>query len=1424
MRTNVIRVHRGLLTLVKVKLEQPEGLSAYLHYPETEEFEEVNLNELIGSSQIAVIENKSFYAKLKRDEIPVNAADRLNVVYEDEAGSGDGADDDEYAGEDDDSDDSGGDGEQRAASGTIKETQRTKRPRESGQERLGNAKRTASTNSGGDEGVPRQNSHPLHPNGNGNAVHNTPAGARAAGAAAVTAGDPLADNDMAEAEAFKNSLMSALMHTFSGPPSTMIPTPGGGMIPTPGPAGAGGTAATAHTPLIMIPTPGGAHAGETSGSGRGAAGGSTRSERHGTLRSQNSLPTAGSAGNDEDVRSKVREQLASALQRARDELKAEGYTEALPEPVAVAADVETELYKLHDNSVSKDYKAKFRSLSFNLRDNANPELRARVLRGELPPPKLVTLGPAELARKELSEWRQKRQEEAAKMVFLDAETAAKFSTAAAAALAQSRIKSKEEDAPAAKPTASPERAAAAAISPELPPHARTAGDGATAASVASSSGFPLLGATLGGDASVAAAAAAAVVATATSSELGRRTSAQGIGTGAEGASDGAGGSGVSGSGLPAPLTTLPVGPASTLSPSKRTVLRAALPAAATAGDETPPRADQAGDAPYDPDSYDDPYDPETQHQGDDNMPKYNPFGSSGSSKPSAVPSIASLRAAPSSAAPTSSGPPERQTSLPSPIRSPPAAATGAASASTVVADLAPVIQRQMPGEGPLPDLPLDNVGDALWQGVMRVPGQSSDNLMVIEVAYLGGSGRLGPMLRCSELPSELLVKGQVKLARVEQFFEDLRRSRSRTITLALVRQLNPEVAAAAGFADAAAAAARCGGMAEFVAQHRTRTGLATPQSQLEAYLVTRGPLAARLLKTARVVCPAHQMGMLPEDIEEDQLLLAMVHPRTWEAPPHALIAPVLHHHHQPQQQPQPQPHAHKQLQQEPAVVFPTAEIDFNSLTAAAAAMGLLPPPATAPPPAAPATIDPRLRGPAGPEGVHPMQPPPVVAAAPTAPPPSDTGGGLALDVGALNELAEVLGLAGGAGGKAAAPPVPPEANPPPAVIVEAPGGGAASTQLVTMVMQNPDGTLAIVAVPQGAPPPTASPPSVPAAPPPPQAVLLPPPGPLGQPPIALPCPVPGQPPPPPGSQQGPHPHHEHPPQYLPPGTARPPGPGGPYGEPPPPQVHDHYPGGHGPPPPGRYGGPPPPPPSGPSQGPPGGPAPPPFVDPRAGPPPPPHHGYNPPPHPQDPYYAGQPPPPHHHHHNYQPPPPGHGGSEPGPPPPYGPPRDGPEGRPPPYYPPPREGHDGRGPGGYDDPYYPRGGGGGPPGPHDGPYPPYRGGPPGRGGPPRGEWAAEHGRWGGRRGGGSGGRGRGPQEEGRGGYGYEGYNDRGGRPHDGGGYRGRGRGGGGGRDHGDWAGGERREWEGGRGGDRGGEWGFRERGRGAYGRPDMHHHR
>ncbi|KXZ54341.1 hypothetical protein GPECTOR_5g423 [Gonium pectorale] len=1052
-------------------------------------------------------------------------------------------------------------------------------------------------------------------------------GAGANGSAAA------ADSDMAEAEAFRNSLINALMHSFSGPGPAggMIPTPGGAMIPTPG---SGGT--------IMIPTPGGA--GEPPGSARGP--GSGRGERSSSLKHQGSLTNAG----DEEVRSKVREQLVGPLQKAMDELKAEGYTEALPAPAAVAAEVELELFRLHGNSVSKDYKAKFRSLAFNLKDTGNPELRARVLRGELAPSTLVTLGPAELARKELSAWRQKRQEEAAKMVFLDAETAAKFSTAAAAALAQSRIRGKDEEGPNAKPATSPEHDLAAA--------AKAVNDAAAAADAAAV-------AAANGNEGAAPAAAGDGSHRRVSSGLPRMDS--GVGSHGTASASGATGEGAGVDLLQRPsVTSIPGGPngggsaatalpaaaavapaaAPAPSPVKRTVLRAALPAAPVAGDETPPRADQEGDVPYDPERYDEPYDPEQQMPDEGDVPKYEPIDPAAAG----APSVASLRAAPAAVLPVDA---ERQGSLPSPVRSPPAA-----SAASVVADLVPVVSRQQAGEGPLSELPPDNVGEPLWTGVLRVPGPTGELVAAVEVSYLGGSGRLGPMLRCGEPAGELLVKGQVKLSRVEQFFEELRRSRSRTITLALVRQLAGPQAAAVGLSEAAAAAEACGGLAEFAAQHRSRTGLATPGSGLEAYLVARGGLAARLLKTARAVCLSHQLALLPGDIGEDQVLLAMVHPRAWEPAPHMMATAM---------NPQPQHHQHGHHHQGGD---PTSG---------------LPSPAGAAPLGGP-LADPRRRGgPAaapGPMDVPPPQPqmpPPLHAGVPPpmgGPPAADGAAGAGpIDLGALSDLAAALGIPGGG------PPAPAPA-PEQAVAPVGPDGGMPQ-QVMTMVMQNPDGSLTVVALPPGPPPPGAGgPPAHMVL----QPQAMPAPGPAPGP-GGMPGPGPEHPPSfapqGPGGYPGPHsypPEQGGPPAYLSPGG--PPGPGMPYQEPP---QQEHY-GGHGPPPPGRYPqGPPGP--GGPRGGPPGPyhEPPPPYMDPRADPradlrgeprqdprhdpradprtgPPPPHQGGFPPRQHSDPFYGGPAPGGPHH---YRPPP----GPEYPPGEPYGPPRDGPDGRPPPYYPP-----------------------------------------------------------------------------------------------------------------------------------------------------------
>ncbi|CAN6681817.1 unnamed protein product [Malus baccata var. baccata] len=86
-------------------------------------------------------------------------------------------------------------------------------------------------------------------------------------------------------------------------------------------------------------------------------------------------------------------------------------------PEELAFRIEAELFKLF-GGVNKKYKEKGRSLLFNLKDRNNPELRERVMSGEIPPERLCSMTAEELASKELSEWRMAKAEELAQMVVL----------------------------------------------------------------------------------------------------------------------------------------------------------------------------------------------------------------------------------------------------------------------------------------------------------------------------------------------------------------------------------------------------------------------------------------------------------------------------------------------------------------------------------------------------------------------------------------------------------------------------------------------------------------------------------------------------------------------------------------------------------------------------------------------------------------------------------------------------------------------------------------------------------------------------------------------------------------------------------------------------------------------------------------------
>ena len=86
-------------------------------------------------------------------------------------------------------------------------------------------------------------------------------------------------------------------------------------------------------------------------------------------------------------------------------------------PQDVAFEIEEELFKLF-GGVNKKYKEKGRSLLFNLKDRNNPELRERVMAGEISPERLCSMTAEELASKELSQWRMAKAEELAQMVVL----------------------------------------------------------------------------------------------------------------------------------------------------------------------------------------------------------------------------------------------------------------------------------------------------------------------------------------------------------------------------------------------------------------------------------------------------------------------------------------------------------------------------------------------------------------------------------------------------------------------------------------------------------------------------------------------------------------------------------------------------------------------------------------------------------------------------------------------------------------------------------------------------------------------------------------------------------------------------------------------------------------------------------------------
>ncbi|CAH0766459.1 unnamed protein product [Diatraea saccharalis] len=106
----------------------------------------------------------------------------------------------------------------------------------------------------------------------------------------------------------------------------------------------------------------------------------------------------------ETIRDNVRKALQEQLSQRMTENKSSKFSEAEIQQFSI--DTEHELHELF-RDVGMKYKAKYRSLMFNIKDRKNLSLWQKICDRTITPKQLVRLSPEELASQELAQWRDK---------------------------------------------------------------------------------------------------------------------------------------------------------------------------------------------------------------------------------------------------------------------------------------------------------------------------------------------------------------------------------------------------------------------------------------------------------------------------------------------------------------------------------------------------------------------------------------------------------------------------------------------------------------------------------------------------------------------------------------------------------------------------------------------------------------------------------------------------------------------------------------------------------------------------------------------------------------------------------------------------------------------------------------------------------
>lgn len=120
---------------------------------------------------------------------------------------------------------------------------------------------------------------------------------------------------------------------------------------------------------------------------------------------------------NEPIRLNVRKTLKEQLLARMNEMKLpEASRLSVSDVENFATEVEHEMFMLFNKDTGAKYKAKYRSLMFNIKDRKNQTLFQKILERKIEPRQLVRMSPEQMASQELAQWRQNENKHQLEMI------------------------------------------------------------------------------------------------------------------------------------------------------------------------------------------------------------------------------------------------------------------------------------------------------------------------------------------------------------------------------------------------------------------------------------------------------------------------------------------------------------------------------------------------------------------------------------------------------------------------------------------------------------------------------------------------------------------------------------------------------------------------------------------------------------------------------------------------------------------------------------------------------------------------------------------------------------------------------------------------------------------------------------------------